>query len=50
MVFGEAGSNIIAKNIRKNSGDINFFLRGKKVVGVFGFCKVENFENIVNIL
>lgn len=34
--FGEAGSNIIAKNMEK-SGDVDPMLPGKKCVAFFGF-------------
>jgi hypothetical protein len=50
MVFGEAGSNIIAKNIRKSGNNINTMLPGKRIVGVFAFCLIRNFENITRFL
>jgi hypothetical protein len=44
MIFGESGSKIVAKNIIKNNGELNFLTKGKRIVGVFGICKIENFE------
>lgn len=49
MVFGEAGSTIIAKNMSKN-GDINPFFPGKKITGVFVYCRIRNFTKLTNIL
>jgi hypothetical protein len=50
IVFGEAGSNIIAKNIRKSGDNINTMLPGKRIVGIFVYCFVRNFEGILNLL
>ena len=42
--FGEAGSNIIAKNM-SGSEDINPMLPGQKVISIFGFCDIRNFTD-----
>jgi len=43
--FGEAGSEIIAKNMSQNSGDINPMLPGVKLISIFGFCDIRNFTD-----
>jgi hypothetical protein len=40
--FGEAGSEIISKNINEGV-EINPMLPGKKVMCIFGFCDIKNF-------
>jgi hypothetical protein len=47
--FGEAGSDIIAENMR-NSGSINPMLPGVKVFAVFGFCDIRYFAEVTEIL
>ena len=42
--FGEAGSNIIAKNM-SGSEDINPMMPGQKVICIFGFCDIRNFTD-----
>lgn len=42
--FGEAGSNIIAKNM-SGGEDINPMLPGQKVISIFGFCDIRNFTD-----
>ena len=42
--FGEAGSNIIAKNM-SGGEDINPMLPGQKVICIFGFCDIRNFTD-----
>jgi len=47
--FGEAGSLIIAKNI--NDGEeINTMLPGQKVICIFGFCDIRNFNEATEVL
>ena len=40
--FGEAGSEIIAKNI-SDSSEINTLAPGYKVICIFGYCKIGHF-------
>ena len=47
--FGEAGSQIITKNINEGS-DINPMLPGQKVIAIFGFCDIRNFTDATEIL
>jgi class 3 adenylate cyclase len=47
--FGEAGSEIIAKNI-ENHGEVNAVLSGKKIVAIFGFCDIRNFTDATEVL
>ena len=49
--FGEAGSEIIAKNMQNNTnGDVNPLLPGKKVMAVYGFCDIRNFTDTTEVL
>jgi class 3 adenylate cyclase len=49
--FGEAGSEIIAKNMQNNKGgDVNPLLPGKKVVAIYGFCDIRNFTDTTEVL
>lgn len=47
--FGEAGSDIIATNIR-NSGAIDPMLPGVKVFAIFGFCDIRYFAEVTEYL
>eukprot|EP00335_Anophryoides_haemophila_P000269 CAMPEP_0204821544 /NCGR_PEP_ID=MMETSP1018-20131115/21873_1 /ASSEMBLY_ACC=CAM_ASM_000518 /TAXON_ID=46462 /ORGANISM="Anophryoides haemophila, Strain AH6" /LENGTH=67 /DNA_ID=CAMNT_0051935019 /DNA_START=525 /DNA_END=728 /DNA_ORIENTATION=+ len=47
--FGEAGSEIIAKNMRKG-GDVDPMLPGIKIMAVFGFCDIRNFTDATEVL
>lgn len=49
LVFGEAGSHIIAQNI-KGTGSLNPVLPGEKVCAIFGFCDIRNFTDATEIL
>jgi class 3 adenylate cyclase len=49
--FGEAGSEIIAKNMQNNTkGDVNPILPGKKVMAIYGFCDIRNFTDTTEVL
>lgn len=48
--FGEAGSEIIAKNMEGPGGDVNPMIPGIKMVGIFGFCDIRNFTDSTEIL
>jgi len=47
--YGEAGSQIIAKNI-KSSGGVNPIIAGSKIMGIFGFCDIRNFTDATEVL
>lgn len=44
--FGEAGSEIIAENIKKG-GSVDPMIPGKKILAVFGFCDIRNFLDVL---
>lgn len=51
LSFGDAGSEIIAKNMKKNStGEVNPMIAGKKVTGIYCFCDIRNFTDTTEIL
>ena len=43
--FGEAGSEIIAENIKKG-GSVDPMIPGKKILAIFGFCDIRNFTDV----
>lgn len=47
--FGEAGSEIIAKNMEKGD-DVNPMLPGIKQMYIFGFCDIRNFTDATEVL
>jgi len=47
--FGEAGSEIIAENIKKG-GSVNPLIPGKKILAIFGFCDIRNFLEVTEVL
>lgn len=47
--FGEAGSDIIASNMKK-SGTVDPMMEGMKIVAIFGFCDIRGFSEITEIL
>jgi hypothetical protein len=49
VMFGQAGSNIIAENISKND-TLNPMIAGKKVMAIYGFCNIRQFSTITEIL
>lgn len=49
--FGEAGSEIIAKNMaNNNSGEVNPMIPGRKVMAIYGFCDIRNFTDTTEVL
>ena len=48
--FGEAGSEIIASNIKRSGGDIDPMIPGKKTHCIFGFCDIRNFTDTTEVL
>lgn len=47
--FGEAGSKIVASNI-KNGEEVNPMLPGLKIMSIFGFCDIRNFTDATEVL
>lgn len=47
--YGEAGSQIIAQNI-KGSGGVNPIIPGQKIFAIFGFCDIRNFTDATEVL
>lgn len=47
--FGEAGSEIIADNIKKGGG-VDPLIPGKKILAIFGFCDIRNFTDATEVL
>lgn len=47
--FGEAGSQIIAKNMSQGN-EVNPMLPGVKVLSIFGFCDIRNFTDATEVL
>merc|ERR1719382_179061 len=48
--FGEAGSEIIVKNMDDDSATVNAMIPGNKVEAVFGFCDIRNFTDTTEVL
>lgn len=48
--FGEAGSEIIAENMKNSSGEVDPLIPGKKILAVFGFCDIRNFTDATEVL
>lgn len=48
--FGEAGAEIIAKNMHTADGNINAMIEGRKMEAIFGFCDIRNFTDATEIL
>jgi class 3 adenylate cyclase len=48
--FGEAGSEIIGKNMDDDSATVNAMIPGNKVEAVFGFCDIRNFTDTTEVL
>ena len=47
--FGEAGSKIIAQNMRKGE-DVDPLLPGHKCIAIFGFCDIRKFTDATEVL
>jgi class 3 adenylate cyclase len=47
--FGEAGSKIIAQNMRQGD-DVDPLLPGQKVIAIFGFCDIRRFTDATEVL
>jgi hypothetical protein len=47
--FGEAGNNLVAENLKK--GDtVDPMVPGKKLLGAYGFCIIEKYEEVLECL
>lgn len=47
--FGEAGTAMIQKNISAN-GELNPMVDGRRMLAIFGFCDIRNFQEINELL
>lgn len=47
--FGEAGTDLIARNI-ENNGSLNVMIPGKKIMAIYGFCDIRNFTDATEVL
>ncbi len=47
--FGQAGSEIIVKNM-ENNGGIDPMIPGKTIIAIFGFCDIHHFSDVNEIL
>ena len=47
--FGEAGSKIIASNMRAG-GDVDPLLPGQRSIAIFGFCDIRRFTDATELL
>ena len=47
--FGEAGSKIIAENMRMGD-DVNPLLPGQRCIAIFGFCDIRKFTDATEVL
>mmetsp|Transcript_49471 Transcript_49471/g.115712 ORF Transcript_49471/g.115712 Transcript_49471/m.115712 type:complete len:873 (+) Transcript_49471:116-2734(+) len=48
--FGEAGSEIIGKNMIEDSATVNAMIQGSRVEAVFGQCDIQNFTHTTEVL
>merc|ERR1719387_2193730 len=48
--FGEAGSEIIGKNMDDESATVNAMIAGNKVEAIIGFCGIRDFTDTTEVL
>ncbi|OMJ92736.1 hypothetical protein SteCoe_4489 [Stentor coeruleus] len=48
--FGEAGSEIIAKNMQQSKGDVDPLMPGKQQLCIFGFTDIRQFPDVTEVL
>jgi class 3 adenylate cyclase len=48
--FGEAGTEVIATNMKKGGGEVDPMIPGKKTHCIFGFCDIRNFTDATEVL
>merc|ERR1719321_1945080 len=41
--FGEAGAQIIGQNMSSADGELNIMKAGRKVIAIYGFCRINDF-------
>jgi hypothetical protein len=46
--YGEAGTSIIAQNMRESG--VDNLIAGKKKIAIFGFCDIRNFTDATEVL
>jgi len=47
--FGEAGNNLIAENLKKGDS-VDPMVPGKKLLGAYGFCIIDDYEEVLECL
>ena len=48
--FGDAGSEIIAKNMEQSKGNVDPMIPGKRQLCIFGFCDIRQFADVTEAL
>mmetsp|Transcript_38360 Transcript_38360/g.46273 ORF Transcript_38360/g.46273 Transcript_38360/m.46273 type:complete len:879 (+) Transcript_38360:388-3024(+) len=48
--YGEAGSEIIAENMKSGGNSLDPMVPGRKIVAIFGFCDIRQFTDTTEIL
>jgi len=48
--FGEAGAQIIGTSIASEEGELSIKVPGRKVIAIYGFCKVSDFVEVTDCL
>eukprot|EP00070_Physeter_catodon_P037065 XP_028343959.1 uncharacterized protein LOC112063197 [Physeter catodon] len=48
--FGEAGANVISRNMKSGDGDLNIMIPGEKIQAIFGFCNIRQFTELTECL
>jgi len=47
--FGEAGNNLVAENLKKGDS-VDPMVPGKKLLGAYGFCIIDDYEDVLECL
>jgi class 3 adenylate cyclase len=48
--FGEAGSEIIGKNLDDDNSSVEVMIPGSKVEAIYGFCDIRHFTTVTEVL
>merc|ERR1719261_2373437 len=48
--FGEAGAVIIGQNMSSDDGELNILKAGRKVMAIYGFCRINDFMETTQCL
>jgi class 3 adenylate cyclase len=48
--YGECGAQIIGQNMSSSDGVLNILKPGRKVIGIYGFCRINDFMEITQCL